>query len=103
MHIVVFVTASGKKEAGNIAGRLIKDKLAACVNIVEQASSLFWWEGKVDRAKEALLIIKTRKALFNRLVKKVKSLHSYDTPEIIALPVIAGDKKYLEWLDESTR
>ena len=103
MYIVVFVTASGRKEAERIANALIKDRLAACVNIIENVRSLFWWKGKVDSAKEAILVIKTKRALFNRLAKKVKSLHSYDVPEIIAMPVITGDKKYLEWIDGSTR
>ncbi len=103
MYIVVFVTASGRKEAERIANALIKDRLAACVNIIENVRCLFWWKGKVDSAKEAILVIKTKRALFNRLAKKVKSLHSYDVPEIIAMPVITGDKKYLEWIDGSTR
>ena len=103
MYIVVFVTASNKKEAEHIAREVIKTKLAACVNIITNVQSLFWWQGKIDSAKEALLVIKTRKALFHKLIKKVKSLHSYEVPEIIALPIIAGNTKYLEWINESTR
>jgi periplasmic divalent cation tolerance protein len=103
MNIVILVTAANKKEAGKIASALIKEKLAACVNIVENVHSLFRWQGKVDNAKEALLIIKSRKALENKLMKKVKSLHSYAVPEIIALPIISGDKEYLKWIDECTR
>ena len=102
MYIVIFVTASNKKEAGNIARGLLKNKLAACVNILDKIESFFWWQGKVDNTKEALLIVKTRKALMNKLIKKVKSLHSYKVPEIIALPIICGDKKYLKWINEST-
>jgi len=103
MYIVVLVSAAHKKEAEHIARGLIKSKLAACVNIMENVHSFFWWQGKFDSAQEALLMIKTRKALFPRLIKKIKSLHSYEVPEIIALPVILGDKKYLKWIDESTR
>ncbi len=103
MKVVIFVTAANKKEAEKIACALIKEKLAACANIIENLHSIFWWQGKVDNAKEALLIVKTRKALMNKLIKKVKSLHSYEVPEIIALPIICGDKKYLKWIDESTR
>ncbi len=102
MNVVVFVTAANKKEAQKIASGLIREKLAACVNIVDSIHSLFRWQGKVDSAKEALLIIKTRRALVDKLIRRVKSSHSYDVPEIIALPVICGDKKYLEWIDEST-
>lgn len=103
MYIVMFITASNKKEAGHIAKEIIKHRLAACVNIIGNVDSLFWWEGKVDSAKEVLLIVKTKRTLVNKLIKNVKSLHSYKVPEIIALPIIAGNKAYLEWIDESTR
>ena len=103
MYLVVFISAGSKEEAAKIASRLLKEKLAACVNIVKGVDSHFWWQGRLDKAKESLLIIKTRKSLFARLVKKVKSLHSYEVPEIIALPVISGHKPYLDWIDESTR
>ncbi len=102
-YLIIFVTAANKKEAEKIAMGLIKDRLAACVNITDKIDSFFWWQGRVDRAKEALLIIKTKKTLFAKLIKKVKSLHSYEVPEIIALPIAAGDKKYLEWLSDSVR
>lgn len=102
MNIVVFVTAANRKEAQNIASALVRHKLAACVNIMEKVHSLFWWQGRVDSAQEALLIIKTRRALLSKLIKKVQSLHSYEVPEIIALPIIAGNKKYLKWINEST-
>lgn len=103
MYSVILITASHKKEAGRIAEELLKMKLVACVNIIENVHSLFWWQGKIDKAKEALLIIKTRKALVNKLIKKVKSLHSYTVPEIICLPIIAGNREYLKWIDDSTR
>lgn len=103
MNVVIFVTTANKKEAKKIASSLVKEKLAACVNIMENVHSLFWWQGRVDEAYEALLIVKTRKALLSKLIKKVKSLHSYEVPEIIALPIIAGNKEYLRWINESTR
>src|SRR3989338_3529826 len=103
MNVVIFVTAANKKEADKIASALIKNKLAACVNIIENVDSLFWWQGKVARAKEALLIVKTRKALMHKLIKKVKLLHSYEVPEIIALPIVCGNNEYLKWINESTR
>lgn len=102
MYIVVFVTASGKKEAQKIADGLIGEKLAACVTIVESVASVYWWQGKIEKSKESLLIIKTKKSLAGRLIKKVKSLHSYTVPEVIALPVIAGNKDYLKWIHGST-
>lgn len=103
MHIVVFVTASSKKEAQKLASCLLQEKLAACVNVIDGVDSYFRWQGKIDKAKEALLMIKTKKLLFNKLLKKIKSLHSYEVPEIIALPIIAGNKEYLDWIDDSTR
>lgn len=102
MNIIIFVTAANKKEADTIASVLVKERLAACVNIIVNVRSLFHWQGKVNNAKESLLIIKTRKTLLNKLIKKVKSIHSYEVPEIIALPIIGGDKKYLRWINECT-
>ena len=103
MYIVIFVTASNKKEAQRIAAGLIKQKLAACVNIVDKVDSLFCWDGKTQKAKELLLIIKSNKENMPEIIKLVKSLHSYELPEIIALPVIAGDKPYLRWIDAALR
>ena len=100
MYIVVFITASSKKEARKIARGLLEEKLVACVNIIDEVESLFWWQGKIDSAKEALLVSKTKKELFNKLAKKVKSLHSYSVPEIISLPIISGNKDYLKWIKE---
>ncbi|MFA4992796.1 MAG: divalent-cation tolerance protein CutA [Candidatus Omnitrophota bacterium] len=103
MHIVIFVTASSKKEAQKIAAGLIGRKLAACVNIVDKIDSLFFWEGKIQKAKESLLIIKSKKDKMLKIIKLVKDLHSYKVPEIIALPVISGDKSYLRWIDAALR
>lgn len=103
MYIVIFVTASNKREAQKIAAGLIKQRLAACVNIVDKVDSVFFWEGKIQKAKESLLIIKSKKEKMSKVVKLVKSLHSYKVPEIIALPVIAGDKPYLRWIDAALR
>ncbi len=103
MYTVILATAANKKEAEGIARMLIKSRLAACVNIIEGVHSLFWWQGKVDRANEFLLFIKTRKTLVAKIIKKIKLAHSYEVPEIIAIPIIAGSKEYLKWIDESTR
>jgi len=103
MYIVIFVTASNKKEARKIASRLVKDKLAACVNILDKVESVFLWEGKIEKAEESLLIIKSKKEKLPKIISVVKSLHSYTVPEIIALPIIAGDKSYLRWIDASVR
>ncbi len=102
MYIVILVTAMNVEEANTISKKLVEDKLVACVNILDQVKSIFRWEGKIDEAKEVLMIMKSRKALFEKIVKVVKSLHSYSVPEVIALPVIDGNKDYLDWIKNST-
>jgi len=103
MHIVVFVTASGKKEAEKIARALLTKKLAACVNMVGNIKSVFRWEGKIDSAQEVLLVIKSRKEKLAAITRLVKSLHSYQVPEVIALPVVGGYAPYLRWIDGTLR
>jgi periplasmic divalent cation tolerance protein len=100
--IVAYVTAPGEEEAEKIARDLVENRLAACVNIVKNMRSIYRWQGKVEDEAEVLLIIKTRRALFGRLVEKVKQLHDYSVPEIIALPVVEGSRDYLKWLGEET-
>lgn len=95
------MTAKDKKEAVKIAQGLLESKLIACANIIDGVQSLFWWQGKIDSSKEVLLVLKTKKFLFKKVSEKVKSLHSYQTPEIIALPIIAGSKDYLNWINSS--
>lgn len=102
MPIVVLVTAKDSKQAQKIAEKLVSQKLIACANIVKGIQSIFWWEGKVDRAQEALLILKSKKSLLKKIIKAVKSVHSYQVPEVIALPIIGGNEDYLKWIDEST-
>jgi periplasmic divalent cation tolerance protein len=103
MYVIVLVTTKDKKEAHKIAAALIKQKLAACVNIADKVNSIFFWAGKVNQAKESLLVIKSKKEKLHQIIKLVKSLHSYDVPEIIAIPIIAGDKPYLRWIDATLR
>lgn len=100
-YIVVFITVSSRKESKKITEYLVKNKLAACVNEISKISSTYWWKGKVERSKELLLVIKTKKSVLNKLIKKVKKLHSYSVPEIIALPIINGNKDYLNWINNS--
>lgn len=98
-RIVVLITAGSDEEAHEIAGLLVSEKKAACVNIVPAVDSLFCWAGEVDSARESLLVAKTRAALFPEIVDLVKRAHSYEVPEVIALPIIAGSEEYLKWLD----
>ena len=99
--IVVFITVSSFEEGEKIAKALVNEKLAACINIIDGLKSIYWWKGKVEESSEALLIIKTRIDLFNELVDRVKELHSYTVPEIIAVPIIMGYKGYMDWLNSS--
>ena len=99
-HIVVLITAKNKAEAKKIANGLLKAKLIACANIISNIESIFIWKGKIDQSKEVLMMIKTQQKHFQKIVSQVKLLHSYQTPEIIALPIIRGSKNYLKWIDE---
>ena len=98
--IVVYVTAGSAEEGERLAHALVEENLAACVNRIKSIESIYRWQGKVETSDEELLIIKTRKDLFPALEKRVRELHSYSVPEIIALPVIAGSATYLGWLGE---
>ena len=100
--IVVLVTCKSKAEARRIVVALVKERLAACGNILEApVSSIYHWKGKIERAKEYLLILKSRRRAFPALEREVMRLHSYDVPEIIALPIALGSRKYLSWIGES--
>ncbi|KAF3326488.1 protein CutA 1 [Carex littledalei] len=90
--------ARGKK----LADSIIKERLAACVNIVPGIESVYWWEGKVQTDSEELLIIKTRESLLPVLTEHVKANHEYDVPEVIAMPITGGNTKYLEWIKNNT-
>jgi periplasmic divalent cation tolerance protein len=96
--IVLFITTADIEEAQRIADLLVKKRKAACVNIVPRVNSLFWWQDKVEKAEESLLIVKSQASLLDQIVKMVKKHHSYDVPEVIALPIIGGNPDYLEWL-----
>ena len=98
-NIVVLITTATEDEARRIAEILVKQRKAACVNIVPEVNSLFWWQGKLDSARECLLIVKTKTFVLPKVVEIVKEVHSYEVPEIIALPIISGNEDYLKWLD----
>ena len=101
--VAVFVTCPTRAVARRIASALVARRLAACVNMLPGVESLFWWEGKVDQAKEVLLVIKTPAARLEALRLAVVALHPYDVPEVIAVPVAAGHRPYLRWVEASTR
>jgi periplasmic divalent cation tolerance protein len=100
--IIIFVTASSESEAETIAKALVEERLAACVNILSPIRSIYRWEGKVADDREWLLVIKTQAERFSAVEARVKVLHSYQVPEVIALPIVAGAEGYLRWLREET-
>lgn len=100
-HLVVFITAGSPDQAAAIAQTLVEERLAACGNVVPGIRSIYRWQGAVHDDPEALLVVKTRADRFEELVRRVGELHSYDVPEIIALPLVAGSARYLAWLDEA--
>jgi periplasmic divalent cation tolerance protein len=100
--MVVFVTCGSEEEAVKISNALVEERLAACVNLISPIRSIYRWEEKIWDEKEWLLIIKTQRKRFQEIETRVKSLHSYSVPEIIALPIIAGSSSYLDWLFEMT-
>ncbi len=102
-EIVVFITTRTRAEAETMATSLVEQGLAACANILPQVSSIFFWEGKICREDETLMILKSRKPVFEKLAEAVKEQHSYTVPEIIALPIIDGSPDYLKWLHENTQ
>jgi periplasmic divalent cation tolerance protein len=99
--LIVLSTASSSEEARKIANALVERKHAACVNIVPGLESIYWWEGKVDKAQELLLIIKTTAGAFDRVQATIKELHSYEVPECVAVEIKQGSESYLSWIGES--
>lgn len=101
-EIIVLITAGDPGEAAKIAEALVGEHIAACVNIIPEVRSVFFWNGKTEHAQEVLLICKSRQELLDRLIARVKTLHSYSVPEIIALPIVSGSRQYLDWVRQST-
>jgi len=98
-YITILVTAANKQEAEKIAQQLLKAKLIACANIIDSISSIFRWSGKIEKAEECLVLMKSRRGLFEEITRKVKELHSYEVPEILAIPLVDGSKAYFEWME----
>ena len=103
MNVVILITCANKKEAKKIARHLVNKRLVACVNLLSGVESVFWWQKKIDSATEVLLIAKSKRSLIARIISQVQSLHSYQVPEVIALPIVAGNQDYIKWINESIR
>jgi len=100
---LIYITTPTKDEARAIAKELVSNRLAAGVNIIDGINSIYWWDGKIQDEKEVILIAKTREALVPELIEKVKSMHSYHCPCVVSLPVLDGNKAFLDWIADETK
>ena len=101
--IVAMVTCSSSREAKKIAGSLLDKRLVACANIIPGIGSRFWWKGKIESAREVLVMMKTKKENFKKIENEVKKLHSYEVPEIISVPIVGGSKEYINWINKEVK
>lgn len=101
-YVLVYITSKDKAEAKKIGAFLLKKRLAACVNVFQNMDSMYWWKGKIEEAAEAVLIVKTRRELAEKVIAAVKKLHSYQCPCVLALDVSDGNKDYLDWIGKET-
>jgi periplasmic divalent cation tolerance protein len=99
----LYVTASNKKEAQKIGTILVKERLAACANIIDRIQSVYWWKGKLEKGPESLLILKTKATLANKASRRIKALHSYECPCITVLPITGGNPAFLRWIADETQ
>ena len=102
-YVIAFVTTSSVEEAKRIAESLVERKLAACVNVIPQVVSYYWWNGKIESDQEAKLVIKTKSELMEELIESVKKLHSYEICEVTSVPIVGGNADYLKWIDENVK
>lgn len=98
---VCFVTAPNQEEAKSLARLVLQQRLAACVNILDSVTSMYWWKGEIQEDSEVLLMIKTQADLVEPLIEAVRSTHSYEVCEVISLPIEAGNPAYLKWIQDS--
>jgi periplasmic divalent cation tolerance protein len=97
------MTAGSREEAEKVGKALVEARLAACANVIEGMRSIFWWQGGLDQEEEVVLLAKTKQGLVEALTAKVREVHGYDTPCVLALPVVGGDPEFLAWIEEETR
>ena len=99
---LLYLTAGSRDEAKKIGRTLVEERLAACANVIDGMESVYWWQGRLTEDKEAVLIVKTRASLVEAVTARVKALHSYTVPCVVALPILDGNPSYLEWLAAET-
>lgn len=102
-YSLVYITTKNKEEAKIIGKLLLQSRLAACINIIDNMESMYWWEGKIEEAQEVILIAKTKASLVNEIIEKVKSVHSYKCPCIVSFSIQTGNKPYLDWIKNETK
>jgi periplasmic divalent cation tolerance protein len=102
-YVIAYITTRDHDEASRIGETLVREKLAACANIIHSIDSVYWWKGSIEEEKESLLIIKTKKSLVPGLIKRVKELHSYEAPCVDIIPVTDGNKDYFKWVEDVTK
>ncbi|MDY9924182.1 divalent-cation tolerance protein CutA [Methanobacterium sp.] len=101
MYSMVYITASGVEEAKKIAKTILEERLVACANIISNMESIYWWEGNLEEDVESILLVKTRSELVDKVIDRVKEIHSYQTPCALEIQIKSGSKDYLDWLDNS--
>lgn len=99
----IYITAGSMAEARSIGEQLVSNRLAACVNIIDNMNAIYWWEGEIEHEKEVIIIAKTKASLVSNLIEMVKSIHSYSCPCIVSLPIINGNKAFLDWIVSETK
>lgn len=99
-YIAVFISIADSEEAELISHVLVENKQAACVNIISGVHAIFWWKKHIDEEEESLLMVKTKASMLDGVVNTVREIHSYENPEIIAIPIIGGSQDYLDWIDK---
>lgn len=100
---MIYVTCENRDEAIKIAKNVVTNRLAACANILGEMTSVYWWQGKVEEGQEVALILKTRADLVEKVTEKIKELHSYECPCVVALPIEDGNKAFLKWITDETQ
>jgi periplasmic divalent cation tolerance protein len=103
MYVLVYITSSSEEESVMIGNKLVAERLAACANIVGKIKSFYWWQGNLEKDQESVLIVKSLESKMDKIISRVKELHSYENPCIVALPIISGSDDYLNWIKEEVQ
>lgn len=103
MFVSIYITASDQEEAEKIGETVVRERLAACANIIPNMRSVYWWNDRLEKSDETVLILKTTEENAEAIIRRVKELHSYENPCIVALPIIKGSREYLKWIKEETK